>query len=31
MYNLNGQLKAINHPSLNKNNDPGKDGVNNSS
>lgn len=29
IYNLNGQLKAINHPSLNKNNDPGKDGVSN--
>ena len=29
VYNLNGQLKAINHPSLNKNNDPGKDGVSN--
>ena len=26
IYNLNGQLKAINHPSLNPINDPGRDG-----
>ena len=26
VYNLNGQLKAINHPSLNPVNDPGNDG-----
>ena len=26
VYNLNGQLKAINHPSLNPFNDPGQDG-----
>lgn len=26
VYNLDGQLKAINHPSLNSSNDPGNDG-----
>ena len=29
VYNLTGQLKAINHPSGNNNDDPGKDGVSN--
>ncbi|WP_418513037.1 hypothetical protein, partial [Corallibacter sp.] len=28
VYNLNGQLKAINHPSLHAENDPGHDGEN---
>ncbi|MDH7445718.1 RHS repeat domain-containing protein [Aquimarina sp. 2201CG14-23] len=28
VYNLNGQLKAINHPSLQTKNDPGQDGAN---
>lgn len=28
VYNLNGQLKAINHPSLQAANDPGNDGAN---
>ncbi|WP_431165684.1 RHS repeat domain-containing protein [Tenacibaculum halocynthiae] len=28
VYNLKGQLKAINHPSLNATNDPGHDGTN---
>ena len=28
VYNLNGQLKAINHPSLSATNDPGNDGTN---
>ncbi|MBV7269074.1 RHS repeat domain-containing protein [Winogradskyella luteola] len=28
VYNLNGQLKAINHPSLSVSNDPGNDGNN---
>jgi RHS repeat-associated protein len=28
VYNLNGQLKAINHPSLSATNDPGNDGAN---
>ncbi|MAB49478.1 MAG: hypothetical protein CMC05_12695, partial [Flavobacteriaceae bacterium] len=28
VYNLSGQLKAINHPSLSSNNDPGNDGAN---
>ncbi|WP_272149613.1 RHS repeat domain-containing protein [Tenacibaculum aiptasiae] len=29
IYNLRGQLKAINHPSRNSSLDPGKDGINN--